>query len=313
MTDNFHTAATGDSKDEWLTPPTLIKALGPFDLDPCAPVSRPWDMAGQHFTILDNGLAKPWHGRVWLNPPYGRETFKWIARLAEHRSGVALIFARTETAGFHRYVWDMAHAVFFFRDRINFHHANGDRSDRANAPSVLISYSEADTLAIGAASLKGKLVRLEGRMNAGDVTMTTKPHDDSREVQTEPPSSVRGAATAAGEAVADVYQGGDLRWLNTEAGREAAARLKDGTKLYTAPPEQGWREIESAPRDGTWILGGWFNARGQWCVQRVQWFDLKEWWVAEGYGSGVSFCATHWTPLPAPPAMKAAPPQEKKP
>ena len=26
---------------EWLTPPKILDALGPFDLDPCAPVVRP--------------------------------------------------------------------------------------------------------------------------------------------------------------------------------------------------------------------------------------------------------------------------------
>lgn len=33
-----------DGKDEWLTPPAIIKALGEFDLDPCAPVGwqTPW-------------------------------------------------------------------------------------------------------------------------------------------------------------------------------------------------------------------------------------------------------------------------------
>lgn len=29
-------------KDEWLTPPHILRALGPFDLDTCAPVNRPW-------------------------------------------------------------------------------------------------------------------------------------------------------------------------------------------------------------------------------------------------------------------------------
>lgn len=31
--------------DEWLTPPQLLKCLGPFDLDPCSPVDRPWPTA----------------------------------------------------------------------------------------------------------------------------------------------------------------------------------------------------------------------------------------------------------------------------
>ena len=61
-------------KDEWLTPPEIIDALGgpaSFDLDPCAPVTRPWPTAKEHFTIIDNGLTKPWRGRIWFNPPYG--------------------------------------------------------------------------------------------------------------------------------------------------------------------------------------------------------------------------------------------------
>ena len=50
-------------KDEWLTPPEIIKALGPFDLDPCAPVVRPWDTAKIHYTTTDNGLQREWRGR----------------------------------------------------------------------------------------------------------------------------------------------------------------------------------------------------------------------------------------------------------
>lgn len=116
---NFNTNT--ENKDEWLTPPEIIKALGLFDLDPCAPIVRPWDMAEHHYTIQDDGLSQIWHGRVWLNPPYGRETFKWLERLATHEEGgIALIFARTETRGFHEQIWGKAHSVFFFRGRISF-------------------------------------------------------------------------------------------------------------------------------------------------------------------------------------------------
>ena len=113
------------NNDEWLTPPEIIKALGPFDLDPCAPVNRPWDMAKKHYTVQDNGLYLPWAGRVWLNPPYGRETFKWMERLSEHGNGIALIFARTETKGFHEQIWRKAKAVFFFEGRLKFHYVDG--------------------------------------------------------------------------------------------------------------------------------------------------------------------------------------------
>ena len=39
-----HQSATMQN-DEWLTPPEILKPLGSFDLDPCAPINRPWDMA----------------------------------------------------------------------------------------------------------------------------------------------------------------------------------------------------------------------------------------------------------------------------
>lgn len=31
----------------WLTPPHIIEALGPFDLDPCCPPTMPWRTATQ--------------------------------------------------------------------------------------------------------------------------------------------------------------------------------------------------------------------------------------------------------------------------
>ena len=92
MNTAFERTETG--KDEWLTPPEIIHALGCFDLDPCAPVVRPWPTATRHYTIEDNGLVQPWDGRIWCNPPYGTETGRWLARMAEHGNGIALIFAR---------------------------------------------------------------------------------------------------------------------------------------------------------------------------------------------------------------------------
>jgi hypothetical protein len=153
-----------ENKDEWLTPPEIITALGEFDLDPCSPVKRPWPTAQNHYTVLDDGLCKPWYGRVWCNPPYGRETFKWLNKLAEHGRGIALIFARTETKGFHSEIWNKAKAVFFFKGRLRFYHVNGVQGGTANAPSCLVSYSSEDTQAIAEAlhnqKLLGRLVNL---------------------------------------------------------------------------------------------------------------------------------------------------------
>lgn len=167
---NFNTNTANN--DEWLTPPDLLRSFGPFDLDPCAPVSRPWPMAKNHYTRNENGLVLPWNGRVWLNPPYGRHTFEWLGRLAEHGSGLALIFARTETVGFHEQVWNKARAVFFFRGRLCFHYVTGERGGPVNAPSCLVSYSEADTKsvisAVSSGKLNGKLVILEQHSEIGE-------------------------------------------------------------------------------------------------------------------------------------------------
>ena len=151
-------------KDEWLTPPEIVQSLGQFDLDPCSPRVRPWPTADKHFTIEDNGLAREWKGRVWLNPPYGRETGKWLARLADHGNGTALIFARTETEMFFRSVWERAHSILFLRGRLHFHHVDGNRATgNAGAPSCLIGYSEHDTERLANSGLDGRLVPLAGR------------------------------------------------------------------------------------------------------------------------------------------------------
>ncbi|WP_186130456.1 DNA N-6-adenine-methyltransferase [Burkholderia gladioli] len=140
--------------DEWLTPPEWIRALGPFELDPCAPVVRPWDTARIHFTVEDNGLEREWLGRVWCNPPFGREAVKWLRRMSRHGNGIALIPARTETAMFYETVWPCADSVCFVRGRPHFHYVDGTRAPfNSGAPICLVAYSRADTMALLASRL----------------------------------------------------------------------------------------------------------------------------------------------------------------
>ena len=149
-------------KDEWLTPPSILAALGTFDLDPCSPINRPWPTAAQHYTILDDGLKKPWSGRVWCNPPYGLEAAKWLDRLADHGDGIALIFARTETAMFFDHVWAKADALLFIRGRLHFHHVDGTRAAaNSGAPSVLVAYGERNADALRNCGIAGHLVMLD--------------------------------------------------------------------------------------------------------------------------------------------------------
>lgn len=127
-------------KDEWLTPPHILAALGEFDLDPCAPIGRPWDTANKHYTVADDGLNQKWEGRVFCNPPYGRETQKWLNQCAIHDNAIALVFARTETRMFFDSIWQQATAIFFIKGRLSFHSVDGAKGGTAGAPSVLVAY-----------------------------------------------------------------------------------------------------------------------------------------------------------------------------
>lgn len=148
-------------RDEWLTPPEIIDSLGAFDLDPCAPISRPWDTATKHFTKADNGLHQPWEGRVWLNPPFGLEAAQWLKRLSEHGNGIALIFARTETAMFFDWVWSKASALYFIKGRLHFHFVDGRRAKaNAGAPSVLVAYGKENQSRLRLCGVPGQFVPL---------------------------------------------------------------------------------------------------------------------------------------------------------
>lgn len=177
---SHHSARAGTI--EWLTPPSIIAALGPFDLDPCTPIEQPYPTARERYTMLDDGLLMPWHGRVWLNPPYENGLIEqWLGKMALHGCGTSLIFARTETDAFFRHVWEGATALLFMRGRINFHHGEGfskltyqngravpgktylagdEAHGNAGAPTVLCAYGVEDADILAAANIDGRFVPL---------------------------------------------------------------------------------------------------------------------------------------------------------
>lgn len=156
--------------DVWLTPRHVLDALGPFDLDPCAQPG--WTTAAEHITEAEDGLARPWHRFVWMNPPYSHVRL-WLERLAEHGDGIALIFARTETRTFHELVWRRASAVLFPLGRLTFLQADGTKvrnegSGNAGAPSVFVAYGDRAAAHLGmhrtAVAIPGALIDLPEQM-----------------------------------------------------------------------------------------------------------------------------------------------------
>lgn len=143
----------------WLTPPEILRALMPFDLDPCAaPSPRPWPTATRHIELPEDGLAAEWQGRVWCNPPFGSQTWAWLERMADHGNGIALCFARTDTEGFDRTVWKRADAVMFLRGRPSFYRPDGTKAKgNCGGPICLIAYGERNVNALVWSKLPGHI------------------------------------------------------------------------------------------------------------------------------------------------------------
>jgi hypothetical protein len=150
MTLGSHQRSVGVSQAH-ITPRWIIDALGVFDTDPAAAYPRPWNCATVNYTEADDGLSRPWHGRVWLNPPFDRyHVGQWIQRLSDHGRGTALLHARTETGWFGT-CWQSADRILFLSRRLIFLQANGQpcvtrNGETANsgAPPALVAFGEYD-------------------------------------------------------------------------------------------------------------------------------------------------------------------------
>ena len=80
------------TSDDYYTPPHIFEALGlTFDMDVSAPPGGvPWIPARRSIDVIEDGLATPWVGLVWCNPPYSNPS-PWIDKFIAHNHGVALI------------------------------------------------------------------------------------------------------------------------------------------------------------------------------------------------------------------------------
>jgi phage N-6-adenine-methyltransferase len=128
--DNFRAQNTGNN--EWSTPREWIElarvVMGDIDLDPATHEdAQKLIQARRYFTKADDGLKHPWHGRLWLNPPYappwiGQFTRKMVdERLAGRvTAGIMLTHNSTDTAWFQKAA-PFADAICFTCGRVQFY------------------------------------------------------------------------------------------------------------------------------------------------------------------------------------------------
>lgn len=128
---------------DWATPPELFELYRDrFDLnfDVCATEDNA--KCERFWSPEDDALLRPWDGRCWMNPPYGRGIIQWVHRAAEQIKSnptceivVALLPSRTCTEWFHDWVLPCAD-IEFIRGRITFVGAPGP----APFPSLIAVY-----------------------------------------------------------------------------------------------------------------------------------------------------------------------------
>ena len=147
MVDAVHYSS---DRSDWLTPDEIleavVKAMGGIDLDPCSNShEEPNVPALKHYTKEDDGLAQPWYGRVFANPPYSKKRTEgihpWSEKLIEEWEsgrllmGIFLVPARPGSewwANLSRY----ASCVVLIDGRLRFKGAPG----AAPFPSALFAY-----------------------------------------------------------------------------------------------------------------------------------------------------------------------------
>jgi phage N-6-adenine-methyltransferase len=152
-------ALFSSDSSEWSTPTDFFDNLNKewdFNLDPCA--TKENAKCDLFYTVKDDGLKLPWYafpahqtinrewvpGRVFVNPPYGREVGQWVEKaVAEVQNGnaevvVMLLPARTDTRWFQDYVLPYASEIDFIRGRLKF----GGSKNSAPFPSVVVVFKE---------------------------------------------------------------------------------------------------------------------------------------------------------------------------
>lgn len=151
--DNHRSLGTGEN--EWYTPANYIElareVMGVIHLDPATSELANTVVKAEHiFTIKEDGLKEPWHGNVWMNPPYSQphiqqfiEKLAWEYQEGRTQEAIALTHNYTDTAWFH-HATEHCKAICFTRGRIAFVSPSGDKAAPTQGQAFFYFGKQAD-------------------------------------------------------------------------------------------------------------------------------------------------------------------------
>lgn len=134
--------AAGET-DEWYTPKYIFDALGEtFDLDVACPANGPRHVPTLSWFHAD-ALTMPWHGLVWMNPPFGHMKTKraWLSKFFAHGNGIALLPDRTSAPWFQEY-GPRADAILWVAPKIKFERPDGTRGEWPGTGTALFGLGD---------------------------------------------------------------------------------------------------------------------------------------------------------------------------
>lgn len=122
------------NSNEWYTPDKYIqsarKVMGLINIDPATSLqANKIVQAEVIYTAEDSGLQYDWHGRVWLNPPYGNLTEAFVTKLVtQYQTGITteailLVNSHATDTKWFQPLWD--YLLCFTDHRINFYAPGG--------------------------------------------------------------------------------------------------------------------------------------------------------------------------------------------
>lgn len=142
--------------DDWHTPAYIFDALGVrFDMDVAAQRNGPRHVPCDSW-IWSDSLNAPWHGFIWMNPPFGHQSTKrlWLAKFFRHRNGIALVPDRTSAPWWQEFA-PMADRILFVSPKIKFEREDGSLGESPGTGTCLIAVGDRAVAALSNARALG--------------------------------------------------------------------------------------------------------------------------------------------------------------